>query len=194
MNRHKILVCKDIGFAIIPKCGGTSIKFAARKALGFDYSYNVHVDPRLEYVGWSDPKKLTRIAFVRNPLARLVSCYIEKVLCKTNSKARDRFKKMGFNNSMSFDEFMSRVYKTYHRDAHLIQQALFIPPQCELYRLEDIHIIWPRLMQRFKYLPMIEHHNKSGGENINDYHNARTIALTRAIYQSDFKLWLRTLN
>jgi hypothetical protein len=115
LHDHKLV------FMCIPKAANTSIKNAIQKSLGmkgdpnqlgkFDIwdKYQIHSS---DYFS---------IAFVRNPIDRLVSCYKDKVI----RKHFPAFEKHGIDHGMDFESFVEIVVSTpdIKADQHFRSQA-----------------------------------------------------------------------
>lgn len=98
-----------IVFMLLPKVANTSIKIAILKALGRPAD-NVHMQGVFECVSKEEAKGFPhRIAFVRDPLSRLASCYRDKIVLQTDGQFLVGFRKLGFSPGMSFLKFIERV-------------------------------------------------------------------------------------
>lgn len=93
----------DLIFMCIPKAANTSIKVAIMDALGM--TGNPHSVFRACTKQEAQKTSAFKIAFVRNPIARLRSCYIDKVI-NNNFPA---FKRCGIDHRIEFEEFVDIV-------------------------------------------------------------------------------------
>ena len=111
-----ILVNRGLTFMLIPKVANTSIKMSFLKACGLDVCY-----PQLNHVVASavanrhvfriatgneiSKSQDLKIAFVRHPLDRIVSCYKDKVVRRTHQA----FERIGINHGISFEAFINII-------------------------------------------------------------------------------------
>lgn len=114
---------------LIPKAASKSI----RSVLG---------DERLVWEG-ELPARL--VAFVRDPIERLQSCY------------RYFWKKYSLP---SWPGFVDQVLAG-EPDGHWMPQAQFLPAGCETYRFEDLAVVWAR-----NGLPTLRHLNRGKRPNL----------------------------
>jgi len=134
-----VLTGKGLTFMLIPKVANTSIKVAMLNAIGINAKWpglngfmaNAHANRHIFYT--ADKAQLSnsddlKIAFVRNPYDRIMSCYRNKVV-QTHHRA---FEKYGIWQNISFDQFIrsieripderadqhfrSQYYELYHND------------------------------------------------------------------------------
>ncbi len=105
--------------------------------------------------------------FVRHPLARIQSCYTNRLLDAAEAKDKDRFAIYGIDRSTSFERFVEiicdvpdkhadRHFKSQHRLTHVDGK-----PVCDFIgKFENLQHDWHQLQDRFS-LPDLPHRNKS---------------------------------
>lgn len=167
----------------LPKCGCSSIKVAIAEQLGVEFA---DVLRNRRYVGpdrIADALDLFGWSVVRNPFARLVSCWSE-----TQPPYFDRFLElnpdMNRMRGWEFGDFIGRIIKmdSMRMNAHyrpmidtLRRRGRWL---CrEVYYLERIDEAWPTLQERFG-LPALQHRRK--GEH-RPYQEMYTPELRRAV-------------
>lgn len=133
-------------------------------------------------------------AFVRHPLARLYSAYVNKIVDGEKTGQRNIFENHGMRYGMGFEEFVERAVEIEdsHIDRHLRSQSWFL---CDAQgivptrvgRMEQFSQEWSELRQRFPLLPEIAHKNKGAGEAAYlEYYTPGMICLAQVRYQQDF--------
>jgi hypothetical protein len=121
----------------IPKCANTSIKRAFMQMLG--KKGNPHGPGKFETISkWTAGYKYPhffKFAFVRNPYARLVSCYQNKIKGK---KFHYPFARFGFTPDTTFSDFVQTIerYPDFLSDQHFRSQYY------ELVVLDDVKTPW----------------------------------------------------
>lgn len=106
--------------------------------------------------------------FVRDPLARLYSCYSNKLIDSHQKGLRNRFERYGITPECSFDDFVRIIADVPDREAdrHFRSQHCFvndaqgIPVTDFTGKLEYLHRDWQHLADRFGF-PELPHQNKS---------------------------------
>jgi hypothetical protein len=94
---------------LLPKVANTSIKLAILKAYGRKTD-KIHAQGVFECVSTKEAKRFRhRIAFVRDPLARLASCWKDKIVVRTDGRFLPGLNKLGFSPGMDFEDFVERV-------------------------------------------------------------------------------------
>ncbi|MGB0257534.1 MAG: sulfotransferase family protein [Coraliomargarita sp.] len=105
--------------------------------------------------------------FVRHPVARIQSCYTNRLLDAANAKDKDRFSIYGITRDTSFedfvkiicdvpDKFADRHFKSQHTLTHDGDQSV-----CDFIgKFENLAEGWAQLQERFD-LPALPHKNKS---------------------------------
>lgn len=181
----KIIHHDGLGFVVIPKAGGSSIKTAIRDAMGLDQVVGIHADPRLNFT--NSPEGLFTVAFIRNPFDRLVSAWADKI--HSPSYIERRLGKHGFRLNMPFDEFVRHV-DGHCFDAHIQPQKKFLPVSVDLIaRFERMADVWPKLQSRFSWLPDLPHKNRSERGRWEDMYTPELLQIVERVYAEDIALW-----
>lgn len=99
----------------IPKVANTSIKLALQQALGIsgDPNYLTTFETCDKYMA-RELSNYCKIAFVRHPVNRLRSCYMDKVI----NKDFPAFDRIGIPHGISFEQFVDRVCDIPDADAN----------------------------------------------------------------------------
>ncbi|MFD1510552.1 sulfotransferase family protein [Lacimonas salitolerans] len=151
---------------------------------------------------WS--KEYRRFSFVRNPFARLLSGYLDKLV--TNEFERQRhLPMMGFapDSKPTLVEFLERLVKKSdaERDIHFATQSSLLMVDAVEYdyigRFEGFKEDFLRLQATFygidhpteSYEVFGRHHASNAHEKIFQYYGPKEIELVREIYQTDFRLF-----
>ncbi len=167
-GRH-CLVLKNynLAYARIPKAANSSIKHALHEMLfgpepnhianvNRDKFWHKHPSGQAEMMTPAQARKtypsLYIFSFVRNPYARMVSCYYNKIVYR--DKLSHFFKRNGFSKEMSFAEFVEKAVLFDDRvtDIHLCSQSHILSDKGELYpdfigRIEEMDTDWARLRE-----------------------------------------------
>lgn len=181
----------DVQFIPIPKNASTSIISAMFRLGG-----------TVEEIHRSKPKpqewvnKGFTFAVVRNPLARFVSTWMNKVYDphKPETRLLKEFKDRGIYRGMPLEEFADVVayYGPFRFDPHLQPQSSFIPlgnPTGRLLRQERLASDWEDsgLKKLYGPLPRLNESGPALGEL------GATPALIREIYCADYEM-IKELN
>ena len=96
---------------LLPKVANTSIKMALADVLDIGATpATVHDERLFEYVTKKQVLRFKhRIAFTRDPLTRLASCYRDKIVLQTDGRFLEWFHKAGFQAGMPFLKFIEKV-------------------------------------------------------------------------------------
>ena len=177
-------------FMCIPKAANTSIKMALQQALGLrgDPHRVFETCDKLEAKVFDGEK----IAFTRNPVDRLRSCYIDKV-CRAPFPA---FIRRGIPHGASFDEFIDHVCETPDQDAdqHFRAQSYDLMIDDTMVptfvgSVENIDVEWATVQEMCEKrglhgVPSLPHANRTDA----DFHIPdNTLARIRQRYAEDFK-------
>jgi len=205
VNQEKKLV-----YLPIPKVACTAIKLSLygeelnNKEDHQNYM-NIHsqLSDKQNYRLSSEEKKYFKFAFVRDPFARLVSCYKDKVIKPQQHNGRYYFdtgynKKLiqslygnSFKVDMSFAEFVKLVVKIPDllADGHFMSQTAFlyrfnkrIPDY--IGKLESIENDWDILAEKFD-LPVLIVKNKTKSVELSEYYTDEIFDLVRQRYIND---------
>lgn len=150
MNNHVVLRKYETVFFCIPKVANTSIKAAILTALGYKVDENLpHKHPALNIhtpgVIAKRYMKYLKLAIVRNPWDRLVSCYTNKIC--TDPVLLAGFHNLGFYYKMPFDKFVKLVQKKPDANVHFSSQLKALSYNGQVLpeiigRFENIDDIW----------------------------------------------------
>jgi len=164
-----ILREKRLVFWYLPKNACTSIKKVLADAQGLQYR-NPHVaefdlaspDQAHEFDGF------TQLAVVRNPFARLVSCYADKIRRGERNKGFPQgveytMSGYGFNELMTFSAFANLIFTGGIKNPHWLPQSDLLPEKkyLRLIKMEQLSEVLPGIFSRFGIAQELPHHNKS---------------------------------
>jgi len=187
----------------IPKCANTSIKRALMDATG--RTGNPHGPKKFTYCSkWTAHfkyKKFFTFAFVRNPYARIYSCWKNKV---RGDRFHKSFRRFGIGPNTSFDQFVDIVF----RWPDSLSEQHFRSQFSELYlvdiakhpvlvpdfigKVETIDCDW-MLVQEVCIksglkLPDLGHENHTGaGDDYRQHYNPATRGMVATRYQHDLE-------
>lgn len=136
-------------------------------------------------------------AFVRNPLARLYSGYMNKLIDPRSSNSQNIFAHMDMPMGMAFESFVMRVaeLKDNEIDRHLRPQHWFLTYEGRLFvnyvgKMETFSADWIVLQKKFS-LPDLSHKNSSSAMGMEAGHQftrrLAEIAIER--YREDIELF-----
>ncbi|MEP9319133.1 sulfotransferase family protein [Pseudomonas sp. LABIM340] len=136
-------------------------------------------------------------AFVRDPLVRLYSAYVNKIVDAERIGGRNIFRCHGMGYGMSFEAFVQRVSELddRHIDRHLRSQAWFLTDDQGLIpdiigRIETFADDWNRLREQFPCLGPVGHRNKTAGQaDFRRLYSDRTLELVCQRYARDLQLF-----
>ena len=179
----------------IPKAANRSVKTALAKKVDKHYSISAH-KANWDFISLSkvDSSQHFSFSFVRNPLNRLLSCYLQKVKMKHFFK---NFWKYGnlVNANMSFEDFVDFVINTpdYLADRHFKSQHLFLQKDGKIIvdfigKVENMVEDWKFLSSEFD-LPPIPHLNKSNQGHFNEYYTQKLAVRVAKHYTKDIELF-----
>lgn len=151
----------ELAFFGVAKCGHTAVKRALLLSRGVD-DENVHNWKHFDYVtpeAWISTTGKARdypsFTFVRHPLGRLASCYLDKVVWRTSRGDPFRpFGQFGIAPDCSFERFVAIVSEVPDEEADEHFQSMsarlyddatgFVLPR-EILRHETMAIDWERV-------------------------------------------------
>lgn len=136
-------------------------------------------------------------AFVRHPLARLHSAWMDKIVEAERAGERNILRCHGMHFGMSFEAFVERVctLRDEQIDRHLRSQAWFLADGRGLVpgfvgHLEHFADDWVRLRALIPALGEISHINRAAfGMNHAEHYTPRMLALAVKRYEADFRLF-----
>lgn len=146
--------------------------------------------------------KYYRFSVVRNPYARLLSCYLDRIVPGNSAPYRQLLLAMNKpdGTKVSFSEFINTVCRQnpFDQNNHWRLQVCEIFSNKIKYNLigkqenfsEDMSIIWPHIASG-KGVPNFSAENKSpsitsANKHLNDYYTSELIELVREAYRDDF--------
>lgn len=198
-SKHYFLKKHSLLFLRNPKVGSTSIRFFITKLLDIpvnDIKTLRKIRFPTDYFETQDDYDFIkhRIAFVRNPLSRLVSCYEQK----KQYNMMPFYERNNLDPSMSFPEFVEIVCNTpdYLSDRHFRSQFTFM--------FDNSANLIPNHIGRFSHfsndfekitkdiLPSsfkISNSNKSKHKPFIEYYTPEMIQKVKLRYATDFKLF-----
>lgn len=138
--------------------------------------------------------------FVRHPLARIQSCYTNRLLDAAEAKDKDRFAIYGIDRSTTFERFVQILAEVpdKHADRHFRSQHLLVndgdQQVCDFVgKFENLKDDWKKLQNRFS-LPDLPHRNKSKKRDESEtVLSAKTKQLVGERYAKDFEIFGYTL-
>ena len=217
-ERHVIwLPDARIGYFRIGKAANSSIRAALAQAFGLT-SQKGHTPGKDAFWGEQGRKRVTRMrtatfamhpgvkngwsfSFVRHPVARLYSCWENKVI--QNPTLLPDMARMGIEKNMDFDDFVKVVARTpdAKREIHLRSQALILTWRGRVVpdfvgRVEDAETDWARVRREIKARcgidpgPMLRRNGRGEtGPEIIETLKPETAALIAECYADDFRLF-----
>ena len=195
MNTAATLPAHRLTVMLVPKAANSSIKWALLKALGIDDPGDrLHAHPALGLL--PAPEALRRYpghmvaAFVRNPYARLVSCYVQKI--RTWRCESQGFARLGFSRDMPFAAFVDRVAARPLANLHFAPQWDLIGRRAPdlLGRVESLAADWARLQlaRPGLALPPLTHRNASRHGPYRGYFDDHARGLAGDAYEDDCRI------
>lgn len=192
-----------IVFMLIPKVANTSIKMALADALGIARD-RIHRPEKFEYIGTEEAKAFPhRIAFVRDPLDRLLSCYRDKVIGSPSERVANGLRKFGIHPGMPLLDFVQTVAGIPDEECggvaqHFRSQAYSLCDQDGniipniVYRFENLAITWPWVRSYVQeasglQLGPLEHQQWTDPGLVKYCARARAFALQR--YRDDVRIF-----
>ncbi len=197
-NRNFYISKYDLILFRIPKVAGTSLWQISANLLGYDISEEKEMRqltlPSISTVLLPNHNIKYRMAFIRNPWDRLLSCYLQKK--KKNSNWF--FERNNLSIDMTFGEFAKAVCKIpdHESDRHFRSQFTFIA--------DKDGVIIPNIIGEFSNFksdliailkkinaPQLEipHWNKTKQRNYTDYYSPELIELVATRYEIDIELF-----
>lgn len=192
------------GYIQIPKVATRSIREAFTNAEGL-------MRPGEDFAAFErrcgrhlPPSEMRRVvgdapvfAFVRHPLARLHSAWMDKIVEAEREGARNILRCHGMHFGMSFEAFVERVCELPDSaiDRHLRSQAWFLADEQGLVptfvgRMERFAEDWAALRERIPALGDIGHVNRAAfGMKHSEHYTPRMLDLALQRYAEDFRLF-----
>jgi len=190
MTARTVIRANGLAIYCVPKNANSSIRRAVLAGLGLDFQQQEnHHHPALRLGPVADYKAF-RVAFLRHPLDRLVSCWADKV-ARRKPGGSAALERAGFRIGMPFHEFLAALPDRRDRDPHTRPQTAFLPSRVDLLgRVETIEDSWSRLRALAPWLPMLGLWNSSPRRaEWRTYYDRRTQALAESLYAEDLAAW-----
>lgn len=198
------ILLRDHGivFMLLPKVANTSIKFAIAQALGLAVE-KIHSPDLFEYISSAEARAFPhRIAFVRDPLTRLLSCYRDKVIGNPGNGVAKGLESLGIKQHMPFLQFVEAVADLPDQHCHGVGQHFrsqsyslvdadgVIPNRVG--RFESLHADWQRVCDFVQevaglQLPPLGHHCRTNPGLVQYCPRGRAFALQR--YREDVRIF-----
>ena len=155
-------------FCTVPKVATNSIKIALMHSLSgepypesfgdeLSYATKDHIVWQPEELGELLAAGYHTIAIVRNPWARLVSCWADKFEGTVTSAGKRMLHDYGWSPDMRFWEFAQRAIQiqpsmanVHFRPQHTFHEGL----AAEVIQIEQIGTEWPRLQSKYDLMPL----------------------------------------
>lgn len=206
-----ILPSPDIGYVKITKVASTSVEYALSQYIHnhidggdkcsldekqirqYSNQYATHLDPRSFPKGKRPAFVFT---FVRNPLDRLLSSYMNKIVDVRNSgEYHNIFWNHDITLNMSFDEFVERIVDIPDSkiDRHLRSQASCLWDGESLIadfvgKFENMSEDWKSIADQFG-LPPMPHENSSTNAELENLYSVKTAKIVAERFQQDIDLF-----
>lgn len=179
----------------IPKVANRSIKTVLQQKIGLPPTISSH-KADWKYISLSKiaTHPYYSFGFVRNPLDRLVSCYVQKIQMKN---ANELFWKYGkkIHPKMSFEAFASFVCSTpdHLSDRHFKSQHCFVSVNGKVIvdfigKFEQLEADWSRLDKQYD-LGSLAHFNQSKRKELSNYYTKDLAQKVRKRYTKDIELF-----
>lgn len=206
LQAGKFIVCDDKKLVYLsnPKAACSSIKATLIPAIPEGKS--AHQATRFltrDYLT-RDEKTYYKFTFVRNPFARLVSCYEDRCIKEQRRVATGKRDAVYFNdylfgylrNVKSFDEFIRKIVRIppFLHDMHFYPQYNLIYDRrgkCAVDfvgKLRKIDEQFPPIRERFGLLPL-PHRNKTQKSDWRAFYTRETAELVRKKYERDISVF-----
>ncbi|MEL0167855.1 MAG: sulfotransferase family protein [Pseudomonadaceae bacterium] len=196
---------QGFGYIQIPKVATRSIRKALHVSSGattelndftaFESDNSAHVSKK--HIRRQVDQGLFVFAFVRDPLARLHSAWVNKIVDGEKFGRRNILRCHGMHYGMSFADFVRRVseLKDNQVDRHIRSQAWFLADEKGLLpqfvgQLERFGDDWQRLQAQLPTLGNVDHMNKAAFnmDHLAAYDD-RTLELAVERFAKDFELF-----
>lgn len=189
LREHRILIY------CVTKVAASSIKAAVLKALGLIGSdvpdlklIHHHPDLKMAFPYETENSDYLKVGIVRNPAARLVSCWADKV---NRTNIGPNLQRYGFKPHMPFDEFIDTVCRNIRADVHFYPQSEMIGKHMDFVgRFENLENAWREIRRlcQHKGLQLDELPKLNSSQHVDwqSYYDRRLSVLIRSHYHEDF--------
>lgn len=196
---------QGFGYIQIPKVATRSIRAALLGVVGEDPEARPFYEFEKDFSAHLPHRKIREVvdsgllvfAFVRDPLARLYSAWVNKIVDGEKYNRKNIFSCHGMQYGMPFADFVRRVaeLEDFQIDRHLRSQSWFLCDEKGLLpsyvgHLEQFSEDWAGLRQRLHVLGEVSHINKASFQM--DHmaaYDHETLALAVRRYSKDFDLF-----
>jgi hypothetical protein len=209
LQRLEVLEVPDLGVRAVqvPKAGSGTVRMTVLRGLRDRAGSDLPKEALWRYVRFVAPEDLTTrqppcftFGFVRDPYARLVSCYRHKI-----ARPRQQGKRVSpifwvygprFSLNMGFPDFVRAVAAVPDERAekHFRSQTRFLfhdgKPQVDFVgRLERFEEDWAEVCRRTRLQPVARAYNVTGAPvRLEDWYDADLLRLVNERYAADFAL------
>lgn len=209
LQRLEVLEVPDLGVRAVqvPKAGSGTVRMTVLRGLRDRAGADLPKEALWRYVRFAAPEDLAALkpptftfGFVRDPYARLVSCYRHKI-----ARPRRQGKKVSpifwvygrrFSLQMTFPEFVRAVAEVPDERAekHFRSQTRFLfrdgkPLVDFVGRLERFEDDWAQVCRRTGLQPVAKAYNVTGASvRLEDWYDAELLRLVNQRYAADFAL------
>jgi len=200
VNNYCIISNHKFAFCCIPKVANSSVRAALLMAQGeydspkFSHTHNaLGVTSNRDVVAELD-HSWTICAIVRNPFARLVSCYADKI-CSDKIYSQN-FLQCGMEKNMKFKFFVERVCQNPYGNHHFSPQAdvLYVGGRLLPHfvgRFESLEDDWEHIRSMTTLpLPRLPHLNACRySKPYNEYFSPETVRMVEQTFARDLALF-----
>ena len=211
-QRRIALVCPRAGclYLPVPKAANTSIKAALighERGEALPHAFPVHDFESGALLPWDAAYLYTgfRMSFVRNPFARLRSCFENKILAEPETRGtyvdgvhRSFHALGGFRAGMRFEDFVLRVTQIpdARTDIHFVSQHAILVGERGLRvdyvgRVERLDEHWAQVCRLLGAEIPLPHRNRSAGladDAYRDHYDRRMVRRVERHYAADLAL------
>lgn len=181
-----------IVFMLAPKAGNSSIKAALKKGLGLSDAPD-DLQRGWQYISPCEAQRYDwpKIAVVRNPYDRLVSCWWQKM----HRHGASQLRKYGFTNGMTFEAFVKQCCKWKDKDVdqHVRSQVYSLKCKGEMVpdvicRCETLNQDWRRIKEMYRLdVPDLERRNPSDHKPYREYYTPEIRQMVEQRYGEDIE-------
>lgn len=204
MKKAKPVTCiifpkENFAITAIPKAACTSIYIACIESLGgstenIDVPRHPLLLERKVHPKIATEMKLNRVIFLRNPFARIVSLWENKIKDKGDGgRGTTNLKKLGYNIGASFEEFIIQLPKRFMYDLHTLPQHVYLQglewEHTHIFALENISRDWAHVQELYPKMGSLKKSNISTKHAWDTYYTPELKEKVYQIYKKDFQIW-----